>query len=54
MCLILFLLVFEAEKKKCYYVGLPGLGLAGGQDWQGARTWVSVSREMVGFPAPIG
>ena len=26
-------------------VGLPGLGLAG--------TWVSVSREMVGFPAPI-
>ena len=53
MCLIFFLLVFEAEKKKFYYVGLPGLGLAGGQDWQGARTWVSVSREMVGFPAPI-
>ena len=35
-------------------MGLPGLGLAGGQGWQGARTWVSVSREMVGFPAPIG
>ena len=24
-----------------------------GQGWQGARTWVSVSREMVGFPTPI-
>ena len=36
MCLIFFLLVFESEKKKkFYYVGLPGLGLAGGQDWQG-------------------
>ena len=55
MCLIFFLLVFEAEKKKMfYYVGLLGLGLAGGQDQQGARTWVSVSREMVRFPAPIG
>ena len=29
-------------------MGLPGLGLAGG------GTWVSVSREMVGFPAPSG
>ena len=37
MCLIFFLLVFEAEKKKFYYVGLPGLGLAGGQGRQGAR-----------------
>ena len=25
-----------------------------GWGWQAARTWVSVSREMVGFPAPIG
>ena len=48
MCLIFFLLVFEAEKKKFYYVGLPGLGLAGGQDLGFG------SREMVGFPAPIG
>ena len=32
MCLIFFLLVFEAEKKKFYYVGLPGLGLAGSRD----------------------
>ena len=25
-----------------------------GWGWQAARTWVSVSREMVGFPAPLG
>ena len=25
-----------------------------GWGWQAAGTWVSVSREMVGFPAPIG
>ena len=31
MCLTFFLLVFEAENK-FYCVGLPGLGLAGGQD----------------------
>ena len=55
MCLIFFLLVFEAEKKKKVLLcGAAGLGLAGGQDRQGARTWVSVSREMVGLPAPIG
>ena len=60
MCLIFFLLVFEAEKKKVLLCGAAGAGagrgsgLAGGQDRQGARTWVSVSREMVGVPAPIG
>ena len=48
MCLIFFLLVFEAEEKKFYYVGLPGLGLAGGQDLGFGF------RGMVGFPAPIG
>ena len=26
----------------------------GCRGWQAARTWVSVSPEMVGFPAPIG
>ena len=46
MCLIFFLLVFEAEK--FYYVGLPGLGLAGGRDLGFGF------REMVGFPAPTG
>ena len=25
-----------------------------GWGWQAAGTWVSVFREMVGFPAPIG
>ena len=25
-----------------------------GWGWQAAGTWVSVSPEMVGFPAPIG
>ena len=25
-----------------------------GWGWQAAGTWVSVSREMVGFPTPIG
>ena len=54
MCLIYFLLVFEAEKKKFYYVGLPGLGLAGGQDRQGARTWVSVSVKWWDYPPPSG
>ena len=47
MCLIFFLLVFEAEK----YVllcGAAGLGLAGGRDLGFGF------REMVGFPAPIG
>ena len=35
-------------RNKFYYVGLPGLGLAGGRD-------VGFGfREMVGFPAPIG
>ena len=47
MCLIFFLLVSEAENK-FYYVGLPGLGLAGGRDLGFGF------REMVGFPAPIG
>ena len=38
MCLIFFLVVFEAEKKKFYYYGAAGAGagrgpgLAGGQD----------------------
>ena len=54
MCLIFFLLVFEAEKKKFYYVGLLGLGLAGGQDRQGARTWVSVSVKWWDSPPPSG
>ena len=65
MCLIFFLLVFEAEKKKFYYVGLPGPGLAGaragrgpglagGQDRQGARTWVSVSVKWWDSPPPSG
>ena len=55
MCLIFFLLVFEAEKKKkFYYVGLLGLGLAGGQGWQGARTWVSVSVKWWDSPPPSG
>ena len=27
--------------------------LWGCRDWQAARTWVSISREIVGFPAPI-
>ena len=48
MCLIFFLLVFEAEKISFIMWGCRGWG------WQAARTWVSVSREMVGFPAPIG
>ena len=49
MCLIFFLLVFEAEKKKSFIMwGCRGWG------WQEAGTWVSVSREMVGVPAPIG
>ena len=50
----IFLVGFWSWEKKFYYVGLLGLGLAGGQDQQRARTWVSVSSEMVGFPAPIG
>ena len=54
MCLIFFLLVFEAEEKKFYYVGLLGLGLAGGQDQQGARTWVSVSVKWWDSPPPLG
>ena len=44
MCLLFFLLVFEAEKY--YYVGLPGL--AGSWDLGFGF------REMVGFPTPIG
>ena len=56
MCLIFFFLVFEAEKKKkkFYYVGLRGLGLAGGQDRQGARTSVSVSVKWWDSPPPSG
>ena len=30
------------------------LSVWGCRGWQAARTWVSVSPEMVGFPAPIG
>ena len=48
MCLIFFLLVFEAEKSVLL------CGAAGGWGWQAVGTWVSVSREMVGFPAPMG
>ena len=55
MCLIFFLLVFEAEKKSFIMWGCrgwqgagPGPGPVGGQDLGFGF------REMVGFPAPIG
>ena len=44
----IFLVGFEAEKKSFIMWGCRGWG------WQGARTWVSVSPEVVGFTAPIG
>ena len=47
MCLI-FSCWFLKLRNKFYYVGLPGLGLAGGRDLGFGF------REMVGFPAPIG
>ena len=46
MCLIFFSCWFLKLRNKFYYVGLPGLGLAGSRDLGFGF------REMVGFPAP--
>ena len=54
MCLIFFLLVFEAEKKKVLLCGAAGAGAGRGPGLAGGQDLGFGFSEMVGFPAPIG